>query len=36
VPVDEWAKVVLHLATLCKARDEMKQQALQRVIATHT
>jgi citrate lyase subunit beta / citryl-CoA lyase len=30
VPVDEWAKVVLHLAALCQARDEMKQQALQR------
>jgi citrate lyase subunit beta/citryl-CoA lyase len=30
VPVDEWAKVVLHLAALCKARDEAKQQALQR------
>jgi citrate lyase subunit beta/citryl-CoA lyase len=30
VPVDEWAKAVLHLATLCRARDEEKQQALQR------
>jgi citrate lyase subunit beta/citryl-CoA lyase len=30
VPVDEWAKVVLQLAALCKARDEAKQQALQR------
>jgi citrate lyase subunit beta/citryl-CoA lyase len=30
VPVDEWAKVVLHLAALCRARDEAKQQALQR------
>jgi citrate lyase subunit beta / citryl-CoA lyase len=30
VPVDEWAKVVLHLAALCHARDEAKQQALQR------
>jgi citrate lyase subunit beta / citryl-CoA lyase len=30
VPVDEWAKVVLHLAALCQARDEAKQQALQR------
>jgi citrate lyase subunit beta/citryl-CoA lyase len=36
VPVDEWAKVVLHLAALCKARDEAKRQALQRVIVTHT
>jgi citrate lyase subunit beta/citryl-CoA lyase len=36
VPVDEWAKVVLHLAALCQARDEVKQQALQRVIATQT
>jgi citrate lyase subunit beta / citryl-CoA lyase len=33
VPVDEWAKVVLHLAALCQARDEMKQQALQRAAA---
>jgi hypothetical protein len=30
VPVDEWAKVVLPLAALCNARDEAKQQALQR------
>jgi citrate lyase subunit beta / citryl-CoA lyase len=30
VPVDEWAKVVLHLAALCQARDETKQRALQR------
>jgi citrate lyase subunit beta/citryl-CoA lyase len=29
VPVDEWAKVVLHLAALCQARDAVKQQALQ-------
>jgi citrate lyase subunit beta/citryl-CoA lyase len=36
VPVDEWAKVVLHLAALCQARDEVKQQALQRVRATQT
>jgi citrate lyase subunit beta / citryl-CoA lyase len=36
VPVDEWAKVVLHLAALCQARDEVKQQALQRVSATQT
>ena len=35
VPVDEWAKVVLHLAALCKARDEAKQQALQRAAVTH-
>jgi citrate lyase subunit beta / citryl-CoA lyase len=33
VPVDEWAKVVLHVAALCQARDEMKQQALQRTAA---
>jgi citrate lyase subunit beta/citryl-CoA lyase len=30
VPVDEWAKAVLHLATLCRQRDEAKQRALQR------
>jgi citrate lyase subunit beta / citryl-CoA lyase len=30
VPVDEWAKAVLHLAALCQARDEAKQQAQQR------
>jgi citrate lyase subunit beta/citryl-CoA lyase len=36
VPVDEWAKVVLHLAALCQVRDEVKQQALQRVRATQT
>ncbi|MBI3327844.1 MAG: hypothetical protein HYZ81_14230 [Nitrospinae bacterium] len=29
VPVDEWAKAVLQLATLCKARDAAKQRALQ-------
>jgi citrate lyase subunit beta/citryl-CoA lyase len=29
VPVDEWAKAVLHLAALCKTRDEAKQRALQ-------
>jgi citrate lyase subunit beta / citryl-CoA lyase len=29
VPVDEWAKVVLHVAGLCEARDEAKRQALQ-------
>jgi citrate lyase subunit beta / citryl-CoA lyase len=33
VPVDEWAKVVLRVAALCQARDEMKQQALQRAAA---
>ena len=36
VPVDEWAKVVLHLAALCTARDETKQRALQRAAVTHT
>jgi citrate lyase subunit beta / citryl-CoA lyase len=35
VPVDEWAKVVLHLAALCQARDEAKQRALQRAAVTH-
>ena len=29
VPVDEWAKAVLHLAALCQTRDEAKQRALQ-------
>jgi citrate lyase subunit beta / citryl-CoA lyase len=29
VPVDEWAKAVLHLAALCQTRDAEKQQALQ-------
>jgi citrate lyase subunit beta/citryl-CoA lyase len=29
VPVDEWAKVVLHLAALCAARDQAKQRARQ-------
>jgi hypothetical protein len=33
VPVDEWAKVVLHLAALCQARDEAKRQALQHAAA---
>jgi hypothetical protein len=33
VPVDEWAKVVLHLAALCQARDGAKQQALQHAAA---
>jgi citrate lyase subunit beta/citryl-CoA lyase len=33
VPVDEWAKVVLHLAALCTVRDEVKQQARQRMAA---
>ena len=36
VPVDEWAKAVLHLASLCKARDEAKQRALERAGALHT
>ncbi|MGH8058102.1 MAG: hypothetical protein ACREOH_12850, partial [Candidatus Entotheonellia bacterium] len=31
VPVDEWAKAVLHLAALCQAREAEKQGALQRV-----
>jgi citrate lyase subunit beta / citryl-CoA lyase len=35
VPVDEWAKAVLHLASLCKARDEAKQRALERAGALH-
>jgi citrate lyase subunit beta / citryl-CoA lyase len=29
VPVDEWAKAVLHLAALCRTRDEAKRRALQ-------
>ena len=29
VPVDEWAKVVLHQAALCHARDEEKRRALE-------
>jgi citrate lyase subunit beta / citryl-CoA lyase len=33
VPVDEWAKVVLHLAALCQHRDEAKQRAMQRAAA---
>jgi citrate lyase subunit beta/citryl-CoA lyase len=33
VPVDEWAKVVLELAAMCRARDQQKQQALQRAMA---
>lgn len=33
VPVDEWAKVVLELAAMCRARDEAKQQAMQRAMA---
>jgi citrate lyase subunit beta/citryl-CoA lyase len=36
VPVDEWAKAVLHLAALCRARDEEKQRALQRATAVHS
>lgn len=35
VPVDEWAKAVLHLAGLCQRRDEEKQQALQRAAGAH-
>jgi citrate lyase subunit beta/citryl-CoA lyase len=35
VPVDEWAKVVLQVATMCRARDEAKQQALQHAMGTH-
>jgi citrate lyase subunit beta/citryl-CoA lyase len=31
VPVDEWAKAVLHLAALCQARDADKQLAVQGV-----
>jgi citrate lyase subunit beta/citryl-CoA lyase len=30
VPVDEWAKAVLHLAALCQQRDEAKHQAMRR------
>jgi citrate lyase subunit beta/citryl-CoA lyase len=30
VPVDEWAKVVLHLAQLCQRRDDEKQRAPKR------
>jgi citrate lyase subunit beta/citryl-CoA lyase len=33
VPVDEWAKAVLHLAALCQRRDAEKQRALQRAAA---
>lgn len=33
VPVDEWAKAVLQLASLCKVRDEAKQRALQQARA---
>lgn len=33
VPVDEWAKAVLQLAALCKARDAEKQQAVQRALS---
>ena len=32
VSVDEWAKAVLQLATLCKARDVEKQRALQHAL----
>jgi hypothetical protein len=31
--VDEWAKVVLHLAALCQHRDVAKQRAMQRAVA---
>lgn len=33
VPVDEWAKVVLELAAMCRARDRQKQQARERAMA---
>jgi citrate lyase subunit beta / citryl-CoA lyase len=36
VPVDEWAKAVLHLAALCQARDVEKQQAPQRAAAARS
>jgi citrate lyase subunit beta/citryl-CoA lyase len=35
VPVDEWAKAVLHLAALCQARDQEKHRALQRAAVAH-
>lgn len=35
VPVDEWAKAVLHLAALCQRRNEAKQQALQQAAGAH-
>ena len=35
VPVDEWAKAVLHLAALCQTRDAEKQQALQQAAVAH-
>jgi len=35
VPVDEWAKAVLHLAALCQRRDAEKYQALQRADVAH-
>jgi citrate lyase subunit beta/citryl-CoA lyase len=35
VPVDEWAKVVLELAAMCRARDEEKQRTRQRAMAGH-
>jgi citrate lyase subunit beta/citryl-CoA lyase len=35
VPVDEWAKAVLHLAALCQRRNEAKQQALQHAAGAH-
>jgi citrate lyase subunit beta/citryl-CoA lyase len=33
VPVDEWAKVVLELAEMCRARDQQKYQTRQRAMA---
>jgi citrate lyase subunit beta / citryl-CoA lyase len=36
VPVDEWAKAVLHLAALCQARDLEKQQASRRAVAARS
>jgi citrate lyase subunit beta / citryl-CoA lyase len=36
VPVDEWAKVVLALAAVCRARDLEKQRALQQAAVAHS
>jgi citrate lyase beta subunit len=36
VPVDEWAKAVLHLAALCRTRDEAKQLASRRAAVMQT
>ena len=33
VPVDEWAKVVLEMASACAARDKVKQEALEQASA---